>query len=205
VAEARVQQTPGSRGAWAIVLLATALAAGCASSPRISTSSAPGVDLGAFQTFGFYQDLSTDRAGYHSLISQQLMFSARREMEVRGFRFVTDPAEADLLINFYAHVSEQVRVRSTPDPWMNQTFWNYRRGMYRPWPGHRGWPSHSFTVDQFSEGRLSVDVIDRAQQMLVWEGVSSKRLTQRTLNDLGPALDSAVHQLFGQFPVLPKL
>jgi len=195
-----------SRTVLVVSLIAASLLAGCASTPQVNSSSAPGVDLGTFQTFSFYSELSTDRAGYHSLVSQQLMFSTRREMEVRGFRFVQDPSEADLLVNFYAHVSDQVRIRSTPDPWVNQSFWNYRRGSYRPWPGHRNWPSHSnVRVDQFSEGRLSVDIIDRKEQMLVWEGVSSRRLTQRTLNDLGPALDDAVHNIFGQFPVPASL
>ena len=50
-----------------------------------------------------------------------------------------------------------------------------------------------------------MDVIDRAQNMLVWEGVAGQRLTQRTMNDLGPAMDNAVHQLFRQFPLMPTL
>jgi hypothetical protein len=35
--------------------------------------------------------------------------------------------------------------------------------------------------------------------------VATKRLTQRTLNDLGPALDDAVHQVFQRFPVPAQL
>jgi len=187
-------------------LAATLLIAGCASSPQVRSSAAPGVNLGTFKTFSFFHDLSTDRAGYHSLISQQLMASARREMEVRGFTYVADPAQAELLVNFHAHVADQVRVRSTPDPWMNNTFWHHRRGFYQPWPGHRGWPTHSqVTVDQFSEGRLSIDLIDAKENVLVWEGVSSQRLTQRTINELGPALDNAVHHIFKQFPLPPSL
>jgi hypothetical protein len=149
--------------------------------------------------------LSTDRAGYHSLISQQLMFSTRRELEVRGLEFVADPAEADLLVNFYAQVAEQLRVRSTPDPWTGPSYWNHRLGRYEPWRGHTRWPSHSrVTVDQVSEGRLNVDLVDRRQNALVWEGLATQRLNQRTMNDLGPALDSAVHEMFGEFPIDPK-
>jgi hypothetical protein len=187
------------------LLLASALS-GCAVSPNIRTDAAPGVNLGQFRTFSFYTPLSTDRAGFHSLVSQQLMFSTRREMEVRGFEFVADPAEADVLINFHTHVTEQVRVRSVPDPWVGPSYWHHRRGFYDPWRGHSRWPSHNrLDVDQFSEGRLSVDLIDRRQNMLVWEGVASKRLTQRTLNDLGPAMDDAVHDMFRQFPLPPSL
>jgi len=188
-----------------LLVLAMALS-GCATTPDIRTDAAPGVDFRAFSTFSFYPSLSTDRAGFHSLVSQQLTFSTRREMEVRGYRFVADPAEADLLINFHTHVADQLRVRSVPDPWIGPGYWNHRRGFYDPWRGHSSWPSHNrVEVDQVSEGRLSVDVIDRRQNMLVWEGVASQRLTQRTMNDLGPALDEAVHLVFRRFPVRANL
>jgi hypothetical protein len=187
-------------------LLAALLLGGCASGPTVRTGSAPGADFASYRTFGFVTPLSTDRAGFHTLVSQQSMFSARREMEVRGFVFQDDPGQADLLVNVHAHVVDQLRVRSVPDPWIGATYWNHRTGRYQPWGGHNRWPGHSrVDVDQFSEGRLSVDVIDRRQNMLVWEGVASKRVTQRTLNDLGPAIDGAIHDVFVEFPVRPTL
>jgi hypothetical protein len=134
------------------------------------------------------------------------MFSTRRELEVRGLEFVANPDQADLLVNFHAHVAEQLRVRSTPDPWVGSSYWNHRRGRYQPWGGHSRWPSHSrVEVDQISEGRLSVDLIDRSRNTLIWEGVAAQRLTQRTMNDLGPAMDSAIHEIFAQFPLAPSL
>ena len=189
-----------------LVLVGTLALAGCAASPTIRTESAPGVELGAFRTFSFAVPLSTDRAGFHTLVSQQLIFSTRRELEVRGFEFVADPAEADLLVNFHAQVAEQLRVRATPDPWAGPGYWHHRRGFYDPWRGHPRWPSHSrVEVDQFSQGQLSVDLIDRTRNILVWEGVASKRLAQSTMHELGPALDSAVHKMFRTFPVAAGL
>jgi len=191
----------------AVCLLLVALTTGCATGPEVRSATAPGVNLASdFQTFSFLSELSTDRSGFHTIVSRQLVTSTRREMEVRGFTFVDNSAEADLLINFHTDVAEQFRVRSTPTHWHGNSFWDHRRGFYDPWPGHRGWPTHStLEVDQFSEGSLSVDVISRANNMLVWEGVASKRLTQRTLTDLGPALDNAVHELFRRFPVPAQL
>jgi len=187
-------------------LLAVLFIAGCgAAGPQIRSNAAPGVDFSAFKTFSFYAELGTDRAGYNSLVSQQLMSSARREMELRGLRFVADPAEADLLINFHAHLSEQIRVRSTPDPWVNRSYWNHRRGFYQPWPGHRSWSSHSTVqVDQVTQGLVSLDVVQASRQMLVWEGVATQRVTQSALRDVGPALDNAVFEIFGSFPIAPR-
>ena len=187
-------------------LFAALVLAGCATGPNVRTSAAPSIDFASYRTFGFVSPLSTDRAGFHTLVSQQVMTSARRELEVRGLEFQPNPDQADLLVNVHTHVAEQLRVRTTPDPWVGRSYWNHRNGRYQPWPGHTRWPAPSrVDVDQFSEGRLSVDLIDRTSNMLVWEGVATKRLTQRTMNDLGPAIDGAIHDVFAQLPLAPKL
>lgn len=187
-------------------LFAALVLASCATGPNVRTSAAPGVDFASYRTFSFMTPLSTDRAGFHTLVFQQIVASARREMEIRGFEFVANPDQADMLVNVHTHVADQLRVRSVPDPWMGSTYWHHRRGFYQPWPGHSRWPAPSrVEVDQFSEGRLNVDLIDRSRNTLVWEGVATKRLSQRTMNDLGPAIDSAIHDVFGQFPVAPRL
>lgn len=193
--------------ATAACLLLALIVTGCASGPQVRYAVAPGVEMGSdFRTFSFFPELSTDRAGFHTIVSRQLVSSTRREMEVRGFQYVENPAEADLLINFHTDVSEQFRVRSTPTYWHGSSFWNHRRGFYDPWVGHRHWPVHStIDVDQFTEGSLSIDMVASDRNMLVWEGVASQRLTQRTLNELGPALDNAVHQVFQRFPVPARL
>lgn len=188
-----------------LALLAALALTGCATTANVRSGSAPNVDFAGYRTFSFVSPLSTDRAGYHTLVSQQVMASSRRELEVRGLEFVADPGQADLLVNIHAHVNERLRVRSTPDPWVGRGYWNHRRGRYEPWMGHSRWPSHSrFEVDQISEGRLSVDLVDRRLNSLVWEGVAEKRVTQRTMNEVGPALDSAIHEVFAQFPVQPQ-
>lgn len=187
-------------------LFASLVLAGCASTPTVRTGSAPNADFNAFRTFSFVTPLSTDRAGFHTLVSQQIVSSTRRELEVRGLEFVADPGQADMLVNVHAHVAEQLRVRSTPDPWVGSSYWNHRNGRYRGWSGHTRWPApNRVEVDQFSEGRLSVDLVDRRTNTLVWEGVASQRLNQRTMNDLGPAIDVAIHDVFAQLPLQPRL
>ena len=190
----------------ALMLTAAVLLSACTSGPQVRTTSADQVDFGAFRTFGFFNSLSTDRAGYHSMISQQLMASVRREMEVRGLEFATDPAQADLLINFYVDVGTELRVRNTGPVWTGPSYWDHRRGFYEPWRGHRGWPNQSgVDVQQITRGTLNVDVVEARGNTLIWEGVASQRVTQRTLNDLGPALDEATHHIFREFPVVPRI
>jgi hypothetical protein len=188
-----------------LILVMFMLLSACSSGPQVRSSGAENMDFGAFDTFSFFNSLSTDRAGYNSMISRQLMASTRREMEVRGLEFVEDPSQADLLINFYVDVGTEFRVRDTGHMWTGPSYWNHRRGFYDPWRGHRGWPTHSrVDVQQITRGTLSIDVVEAGPNLLIWEGVATRRITQRTLNDLGPALDEAAHHIFREFPVVPR-
>lgn len=190
----------------ALLLIAMLMLAACSSGPQVRSNSASNIDFGKFKTFGFFNSLSTDRAGYNSMISRQLMASTRREMEVRGLAFEADPAQADLLINFYVDVGVELRVRDTGPMWTGPTYWNHRRGFYDPWRGHGGWPRGSgVQVQQITRGTLNIDVVEASNNMLIWEGLATRRVTQSTLNDIGPALDEATHYIFQEFPVVPRM
>jgi hypothetical protein len=176
-------------------LLGLLLAAGCATGPTVRHNVAPGVDFSAFKTFGFLQPLSTDRAGYQSLISQQLIVSAERELVARGLRR-TDAAP-DLLVNFNADLDQRLQVTQTPT-FRGSAFNQHRFGFYSPWPAYRT------EVRQYTVGTLGIDVVDAARRQLVWEGFALGRVTQGTLDNIGPVLDAAVTDVFREFPLPPK-
>ncbi|MCC5795670.1 MAG: DUF4136 domain-containing protein [Chromatiales bacterium] len=179
-----------------ILTLATALLAACATGPRVETIQAPGADLSAYQSFAFVEPLGTDRAGYASLISQQLKFSTRRELELRGLNYVDDPSEADLLVNFQAHLDERIRTRSVPEPYMGPTFYDYRYGYYSPWPTY----TTRTEIEQYSEGTLVVDLIDAARNEMVWEGVARNSVNDKTRRNAARLIDEAVARMFAKFP-----
>jgi hypothetical protein len=173
---------------WLLAGVFATLVAGCASTPDVRTSHDPSVDFSRFRTFAFVTPLGTDRAGYESLVSQQLKSSTQREMEARGYQFVQ--ADPDLLVNFNASLTQQTRVRS--DPYMG--YYGYRYGYYG------GWPGYSTTVDQYEEGTLNIDVVDARTKRLVWEGVAVGRVTDKARENRGAAIDAAVAQIFQKYP-----
>lgn len=175
------------------VILLTA----CAGGPQVNTRQAPGVDFARYTTFSFMEELGTDRAGYESLVSQQLKLSTRRELELRGLRFVEDPGAADLLVNFHAHLDEGIRARRVTDPWIGSTYWNYRRGFYRPWPDYATYS----VAEKYSQGTLTIDLVDASEQVMVWEGIARNQVTERVLRDVASALDAAVVKIFEDFPM----
>jgi hypothetical protein len=176
-------------------LLALLAMAGCASGPTIRSNVDPGVDFARFQTFNFMQPLSTDREGYQTFISRDLMAAAERELVARGLkRSETSP---DLLLNFSANLDQRLRVTQTPQSSMG-AFGSHRRGFYSTWPSYRT------DVQQYTNGTLAVDVIDASRMQLVWEGVAVHRITQSRADNIGPVIDQAMREMFTRFPVPKK-
>jgi len=175
-------------------LLGFLAVAGCASGPSVRTSYDQGVDFTRFRTFGFFQPLGTDRAGYRSLVSQQLMSAAQRELQARGLqRADSDP---DLLVNFNANLDQRLRVTQTPVSTSIRGFYGHRGRFYSTWPMYQQTQIH-----QYTQGTLVVDVVDAARRQLVWEGLAVGRVTERTEQNLGPVLDQVVAEIFEQFPL----
>ena len=180
----------------ACTLLGLLLVTGCASGPTIRSNVDPGVDFSRFRTFGFFQPLATDREGYQSLVSQQLVSSTERELVARGLtRSDTNP---DLLINFSANLDQRLRVRQTPVTSAGGMH-RHRRGFYNTWPGYQ-----QTEIREYTQGTLGIDVVDPARRQLIWEGFAIGRVTQSTTDNLGPVLNDAVVDILRDFPLQPK-
>lgn len=177
-------------------ILAALLLTACASAPRIETMQAPGVDFSDYESFAFVDSLGTDRAGYASLISRQLKFSIRRELEMLGFTYAEEQAQAGMLVNAHTHLDEKIRAREVADPLMGPTYWDYRYGFYTAWPSY----STRTEVTQYSVGTLTIDLIDAAERVMIWEGTARNEITEKTRRDAAHAIDQAVASIFKQFP-----
>jgi hypothetical protein len=179
-------------------IAATLLAlAGCASTPDVRSDFDRSVDFSQYKTFAFANPLGTDRSGYQTLVSQHLKAAARRELEARGMRL--DESAPQVLVNFNAALSEKLRVSPMPAPTMGLGFgrgyYGYRMGMYGTFP------LYEERVSQYTEGTLNIDIVDARRKQLVWEGVVKGTVTQKTMDNLQPAIDAAVTAAFARYPV----
>lgn len=50
---------------------------------------------------------------------------------------------------------------------------------------------------------LNIDVVDRAQKQLLWEGIAIGRITQKMYENLEPTIDAVVKEVFLKFPKQP--
>ena len=185
-------------GLRAVVAAGALLAlAACSSGPRIITNSDPSVDWTQYRTFGFFNPLGTDRNNVRTLMSNQLIDSVTREMEMAGYtRSDTNP---DLLINFFVTTRETLQTRPSSSASIH-----HGRGRYGTWSG---WSVGASTTEvvQRTEGTLAVDIVDRARNTLVWEGAASKRVTSSTRENQAEVLDSAMTDIFARFPYAPLM
>ena len=175
-----------------ILIASSLLLLGCASGPRIVTNSDPSADWSTYRTFGFFEQLDTDRGNVRSITSNQLIESTTREMQAAGFTL--SESDADLLINFVLSTQETLQTRPTTGASMHHS-----RGRYSTWSG---WSSSMSTTEvvQRTEGTLGIDIVDRARNQLVWEGAATSRVTDSTRENLDQVLDDAIADIFAKFP-----
>lgn len=176
------------RALWILLLLCIGLLS-CASGPDIRSQSVPGTDFGSYRTFGFFDEVSGTAPAYSSFIAQYLKNAVAREMQARGLARAENP---DLLVNFNLVTKDRLQVTQSPD-----AFYGYRHG-YR-WGGAMAYGTTT-DVSSYTEGTLSVDVIDRSKMQLVWDATAIGRVKDKALDNPEAAVNQVIAQLFERFP-----
>ena len=175
----------------ALVLL---LAACASSGPRITSEVDPQADFGQDRTFGFYSPLALESGGYATPTSDRIKAATRAQMESRGYVYSAE--QPDLWVNINGNLQERTDVSTVPS--MDYArYYGYRgRGMYAV----PMWTEET-RVSQYTEGTLNIDVIDRAQNKMVWEGIAVGRVSKNVKPEERAArIDSAVADIFAKFP-----
>jgi hypothetical protein len=185
------------RAVVAAIATAAALAlTGCAVGPSARVSYDETVNFAAFKTFTFAKPLGTDKNGYQSIVSQNLMAATQRELEARGMRLAG--SEAQLLINFNAKLTQKLQVDTIPvGMGMSGGYYGYRTGMYGGWAMY----NNQAMTTPYTEGTLNIDVVDAAAKKMVWEGVVTDTVTEKELNNVAAAINVAVAAAFKKYPV----
>ena len=178
--------------AWIAAAAALALA-GCAttSGPDITVDYDRAADLGSYKTYGFPEQVGTDRAGYSTLVTQYFKDAVRREMERRGYAY--DAEDPDLLVNFFSNVREVTDVRRTPN--FGYGYYGYRYGLYG------GWPMYDERVEtvRYKVGTVNLDIVDGERMQLIWEGVAEGRITPEDMKNVRVTVDAVVAELFQRY------
>ena len=176
----------------AVVALVLLLAA-CATGPRITSEVDPQADFASYRTFAFYSPLALEKEGYATPTSERIKAATRAQMESRGYVYSAE--QADLLVNINGNLQERTDVSTVPS--MDYArYYGYRgRGMYAV----PVWTEET-RVSQYTEGTLNIDVIDRAQNRMVWEGIAVRRVSKMKPEARAARIDATVADIFASFP-----
>jgi len=158
----------------------------------IRSNSNQSISLSQYSTFGFFQPLDTD-VTYETLISQYLKKATINEMSNRGF--VLNNENPDLLINFHSNVENKQYVHQMPAS-NRGGYYSYRgRAYYDAWLGYDTY------VENYTEGTVNIDIVDRKQNKMVWEGIAVGRLSEKKQQDMESTLQQIVTDIFTVFPI----
>jgi len=179
----------------ALGLLLAVGVAGCGSSgPSIRVDGDPAANIPAFRTFGFFDELATDKAGYSTLLTARLKDATRRELEKHGYAYADTGPE--LLVNFNVNITDKTEIRSTPTTTVGYGYYGYRAGMYGAWGGY----PQEIETRNYRQGTLTIDVVDASKKALVWQGVAEGRISKKARENPGAAVDAVVTQIMAGFP-----
>ena len=179
-----------------LLIVISLLLAACASGPKIQTNYDPAVDFSNYRTFGFFNPMSIEGENYSTIYGAIFREAIAREMEARGY---TRSDEPDLVINVSASLQEKLQVSQTSAAPYYGGYYGYRAGFYDPWGGY-GWNTQTH-VSQYTEGTVNVDIVDRAQKRMVWEGVAIGRLKENLTNEeVRERVNNGVAKMFEEYP-----
>ena len=178
-----------------LALIATLLAA-CASGPRMHTDYDHTIDFSQYRTYNFFHPMGIERPNYSSIYGSIFRDAIGKEMASRGYTLSDNP---DLLINVSGRLQDKTKVTTTSDPYMAGGYYGYRRGAYGAWGGYGyGTTTHG---SNYTEGTINVDMVDREQKRMVWEGVAVGRVNDKNTNDEKRAnIYAGIKEMFAAYP-----
>jgi len=169
----------------------TVIIASCESQLKVSSDYDKSVDFNQYKTFSLYHDEKSSTA-ISQLNQDRVVNAIRSEMVKRGF--TESSSSPDLLVNSVAIFKDKQSVTA------NTNYYGYG-GYYRPYYGGMGMTSSttSYSVDNYKDGSLIIDVVDAKTNKLIWQGTGNKEI-DKPAKDPDTAIPKAISSIMSSFP-----
>ena len=179
-----------------MIAAAAMLLASCASKPDIKSDYDHTIDFSQYKTYAFYTPMGIENPNYSSIYGSIFCEAISKEMESRGYTVSDNP---DLMINVSGRLQDKTKVTTTSDPYMGGGYYGYRGGRYGTWGGYGyGTSTH---VSNYTEGTVNVDMVDRAEKRMVWEGVAVGRVNDKNTGEETRAnIQAGIAVMFAGYP-----
>ncbi|NRD74997.1 DUF4136 domain-containing protein [Shewanella sp. VB17] len=176
--------------------LSLSMLAGC-SSLKTSSDYDPEANFNDVNTYAWVEKKTQD-SRYHldGLMDQRVRTAVDSQLSLKGIK-LTDPAKADVLVNYLTKVDKKINV---------DTF-NSNYG-YNPYYGHGWGMSGSMysqtTVREYEVGTLILDMVNRESGQLIWRGsVADTIRDQNTPEERVEVVNQAISEMLKNYPPKP--
>lgn len=157
------------------------------SSVSVVTDYDTNVDFKKYKTFAFFKS-GIDKADISDLDKKRILRAIESELLSKGFTKSENP---DFLVSIFTKSRERVNV--------SQTNYGYNWGWgWNPWMWGGG--MNNVNVDQFTEGTLFIDFIDKERKELIWQGVGSGALKMENREKKELRIKEFVKEIISKFP-----
>ena len=182
---------------WAARVLgctAAVLALGACATLRVGSDYDHAASFAGYHTFAWMPPHTKPYESSNPLVVQRAHDAIQAELTAKGYRLVSDPAEADFVVDFTIGARERTDIYSYPAPYGGPWYW---AGPY--WWGAPYWGSE-VNVYRYREGTISVDIFDGRTHRPVWHGWSRKELTRSDIEHSSSSIRAAVDAILTRFP-----
>jgi len=174
----------------AVAFFGAILVSAC--SPQLKVTS----DYDKTVSFAQYKTYAIDTLRISSSVSQlnqqRIVNAVKAQMKAKGF---TETENPDVLVHISAILKDKQSMSSTTN------YYGYG-GYYRPyaWGGGMGSTGYTtYSVDEYKEGSLIVDIVDAKTKNLVWEGIGNKEI-DKPAKDPEAAINDAITKIMAAYP-----
>lgn len=184
-----------------LVVATMAVFSGC-STARISAEQDKNVAFDTYHTFAWLppdqKDLRTNITVRNQ--ADAIQSAVDGELEIRGM--LPDTSDPDLLVRYYIGTHDHTTYHNEPMysyPMPQPFFWGRRM-----WSGGGGgyYPVYNRTYQTVvRDGILSVDVIDRKTNNVIWRGVSEESVDD--LASMSGGISKNTRAIFEKYPIRP--
>ena len=167
-----------------LFLLCLVILTSC-SSVKVVTDYDTKVDFTSYKTFAFYKK-GIDKASVSDLDKKRIMRAVEAELVAKGFSKSVNP---DILVSIFTKSREQVNVSD------NNIGIGWGWG-YNPWFYGRT----NININQYTEGTLFIDFIDKNTNELIWQGIGSGAMKMSNIEKKEERINEFVYEIISTYP-----
>lgn len=152
-------------------------------SVKVITDYDTDVDFKQYKTFAFYKT-GIDKVDISTLDKKRILRALETELLAQGFTKSENP---DILVSFFTKSRRKVNINQN-----NNLGWGWNPWL---WDG-----MNNINVNEYTEGTLFIDFIDKKKKELVWQGIGSGALRIQNSKKKEERIRLFVKQIITQFP-----